>query len=166
MHSLLGDLEVLKLLKDRWGQLVTEDGQAVRERIAEIVFNDPTELEWLETILFPLVEKELLDWQKQVSSEAEAKLAVVEVPLLFEAGIEEIFDLTVCVIADDEIRMQRLEDRQQKSLAGREERQLSQSEKASRCDRVIENNGSTGDLNSKVIKLVGELIKEQQSHLA
>lgn len=134
-----------------------EDRQAVRERIAEIVFANSGELDWLEAVLFPLVGKELLAWHKQVSSEAEAKLAVVEAPLLFEAGIEEMFDLTICVVADDEIRKQRLEDRQQKSLAGREERQLSQSEKAERCDYVIENNRSTEDLRGKVEQLVDEL---------
>ena len=64
---------------------------------------------------------------------------MVEVPLLFEAAMEDAFDATVAVVADDELRDARLRERGQAGLEGREERQLDQDEKERRADHVIRN---------------------------
>ncbi len=74
---------------------------------------------------------------------------MVEVPLLFEAAMEGAFDATVAVIADDAIREQRLAERGQPGLEGREERQLDQDEKARRADHVIRNDGSLEELSMR-----------------
>ena len=64
---------------------------------------------------------------------ADARVAVVEVPLLFEAGMEELFDAVVAVVADDELRGEREEGRDLAALEGRDGRQLGQDEKAERA---------------------------------
>ncbi len=159
VHDLLGDADVQKVLVDRWDDSVIDNGQIARDRVAEIVFQDSTELDWLESVLFPLVGKRVIEWKEHVAAEATTRPAVVEVPLLFESGMEKMFDTTVCVVADEEVREKRLQNRSQASLDGREDRQLSQQEKAAKCDLVVENNDSIEDLRDKVGKIVVSLAK-------
>lgn len=156
-HEVLDDEEVRNLLIDRWGSDVAPDGAIDRSRVAELVFERPDELAWLESVTHPRVGAAVLDWRQQV--EPDAEVGVVEVPLLFEAGMEGAFDATVAVIADDEIREQRLRERGQPGLEGREARQLDQAEKAERADHVVHNNGTIEELErslTEVISAVGD----------
>jgi dephospho-CoA kinase len=81
----------------------------------------------------------------------------VEVPLLFEAAMEDAFDATVAVVAEDELRDARLRERGQAGLQGREERQLDQAEKERRADHVIRNDGSLEELEGEVNQLIDQL---------
>jgi dephospho-CoA kinase len=140
--------DVIALLAERWGDGVVKDGAVDRDRIAEIVFGQPDELAWLESQVHPRVGEAVLEWRGEI--DPEVPVAVIEVPLLFEAAMEKAFDETVAVIADDELREARLAERGQPGLEGREERQLPQSEKAGRADRVIHNNGTVEELEREV----------------
>jgi dephospho-CoA kinase len=84
-------------------------------------------------------------------------VAVVEVPLLFEAAMEDAFDATVAVVAADELRDARLRERGQGGLEGREARQLDQEEKARRADHVIRNDASLEELESEVKQVIEQL---------
>ena len=75
--------------------------------------------------------------------------------------MEDAFDATLAVVADDEIRDRRLRERGQAGLEGREERQLDQAEKGRRADHLIRNDGSLEELESKVKDLLGELREEK-----
>jgi dephospho-CoA kinase len=154
-HDLLDDEEVRSALVDRWGEEVAPNGVVDRERVSELVFNDRGELNWLESVTHPRVGAHVLEWRQNLESDLEA--AVVEVPLLFEAAMEDAFDATVAVIADDELRDARLRERGQGGLAGREERQLDQEEKGRRADHVIRNDASLEELESEVRKVIAEL---------
>ena len=96
-----------------------------------------------------------MKWRQELGPEVE--VAVVEVPLLFEAAMEDAFDATVAVIADDSVREGRLAERGQPGLEGREGRQLDQEEKARRADHVIRNDGTLGDLEAKARRAIEEL---------
>jgi dephospho-CoA kinase len=84
-------------------------------------------------------------------------VAVVEVPLLFEAGREAFFDATVAVVADESLREERAAARGHEGVAGREGRQLGQEEKAARADFVIRNDGSLAELEDTVAGVLEEL---------
>ncbi|HKH42243.1 MAG TPA: dephospho-CoA kinase [Solirubrobacterales bacterium] len=154
-HDLFEDDEVRAALVDRWGEGIAPGGAVDRDRISEIVFNDRDELAWLESVTHPRVGAHVLEWRQ--SLDPEVPVAVVEVPLLFEAAMENAFDATVAVVADDELRDARLRERGQGGLAGREERQLDQAEKERRADHVIRNDASLEELQSKVRELIEEL---------
>ena len=154
-HELLGTAEVRERLLERWGEAVLVDGQLERAKIGEIVFARPDELAWLESVLHPLVGARIVEWRQ--SQPAGTPLTVVEVPLLFEAGMEGAFDATVCVVADDSVRAARAGDRGTELLEGRSARQLSQDEKAARATHVISNNGSLSELSEQVARLMPEL---------
>jgi dephospho-CoA kinase len=156
VHELLGAEEVRERLVERWGDQVLADGGVDRGRVGAIVFERPDELAWLESILHPLVGGWVAEWRQSLP--AETPLAVVEVPLLFETGMESAFDATVCVVADDSNRAARVGDRGTQLLEGRSGRQLSQEEKAARATHVVPNDGSLTELEDQVARLVPKLI--------
>jgi dephospho-CoA kinase len=154
-HDLLEDDEVRAALIERWGEGVAPGGAVDREQVSEIVFNDRDELAWLESVTHPRVGAHVLEWRQ--SLDPEVPVAVVEVPLLFEAAMEDAFDATVAVVAADELRDARLRERGQGGLAGREQRQLNQGEKERRADHIIRNDASLAELESEVRRLIEEL---------
>jgi dephospho-CoA kinase len=83
------------------------------------------------------------------------------VPLLFEAAMEDAFDATVAVVADDQLREWRLRERGQAGLAGREDRQLDQAEKADRADHVLRNDGTLDDLERAVAEILEEIGRKE-----
>jgi dephospho-CoA kinase len=154
-HDLLDRDDVRELLVERWGEEVTSGGAVDRNRVAEIVFESPDELRWLESQTHPRVGEAVVAWRAELGDGV--RVAVVEVPLLFEAAMEGAFDATVAVIADDAIRELRLAERGQPGLEGREQRQLDQEEKARRADHVIRNDGSLADLEGEVRRVIAEV---------
>jgi dephospho-CoA kinase len=156
-HDLLDDEEVRAALVDRWGEAIVPSGSVDRDKVAEIVFNDRDELAWLESITHPRVGAHVLEWRRGLGPDV--AVAVVEVPLLFEAAMEDAFDATVAVVADDGLRDARLRERGQGGLAGREGRQLDQTEKERRADHVIRNDSSLAELESEVEKVIDELTR-------
>jgi dephospho-CoA kinase len=161
VHGLLGTDEVKAILVARWGEAVLRNGEIDRAAVAEIVFDKPDELRWLEQTLFPLVGAEMAGWRAELqASDAPPRFAVVEVPLLFEAGVERVFDATVAVVADEQLRKERAENRDHRGVVERAARQLTQDEKASRADYVIRNDGSLEDLEREVGDLFGRLARE------
>ena len=160
-HELLGDRGVRDALVKRWGATIAPDGAVDRALVAEKVFGQPEELAFLESILHPLVGERVLEWRAGLRPEVE--VGVVEVPLLFEAGLEAAFDATVAVVADDAIRDERLTERGQPGLEGREDRQLDQEEKASRADHVIRNEGTLEELDARVAALLEEIAEAERA---
>jgi len=158
VHELLGTPEVLALLRERWGDEVAAGDTVDRGAVGSIVFGDPGELEWLEKALHPRVGDRIASWLGDLP--ADTHIAVVEVPLLFEVGMHDVFDATVTVIADDAIRRERAGVREQVMLEEREGRQLPQDEKAARAGHVVLNDGSVEDLRRDIAELTARLLED------
>jgi dephospho-CoA kinase len=159
-HDLLDDEQVREALVGRWGDQIAPNGRVDRDRVGEIVFADRDQLNWLESVTHPRVGAHVIEWRQSLGPEVE--VAVVEVPLLFEAAMEDAFDATVAVVADDEIRDRRLRERGQAGLEGREGRQLDQAEKGRRADHLIRNDASLQELEAEVRRLI-DLLKEEDA---
>jgi dephospho-CoA kinase len=158
VHELLSTNGIRDLLGKRWGERVVAGSQLDREEIAAIVFEQPQELEWLEGVLFPRVGERIAAWRAALErSENAPDVAVVEVPLLFEAGIETAFDATVAVVAEEEMRRRRAGGRSHRNLGGRLARQLSQDEKANRADYVVRNDGTLDQLEAAIREVLEKL---------
>ena len=143
VHELIaGDAEVRAALERRFG---TTD----RAAIARVVFADPAELAWLEALLHPRVRDRYAEWLAGV----DARVAAVEIPLLYETGGEARFDKVVLVTAPPALR------RARSAAAGgeREARLLPDEEKAARADYVYVNSGSLADLDRFVAGVMEEL---------
>ncbi len=155
VHELLDSEPLLGRLAERWGAEVAPQGRVDRAKIGEIVFADPDQLAWLEAQIHPLVGERIGSWLGSLSEET--KIAVVEVPLLFESEMEPVFDTTVAVVTADELRRARAEARGHTLVGERDARQLAQEEKAARAEHVIENDGTPNDLERRLSALVVKL---------
>jgi dephospho-CoA kinase len=154
VHRLLrSDPEIHSALAGRFGpEVVGRDG-ADRARIAETVFNDPAQLEWLEALLHPRVAEENLAWRAQQAARADPPaLTVSEVPLLYESGADRRFDVVVVITAPEPVRRERrpVDD-------GRERRLLPVEEKVALADYTYVNDGTLQELDDFVADVVGKL---------
>ena len=155
VHELLESEALRARLVERWGPDVAPPEGIDRARIGGIVFADPEELSWLEEQIHPLVAERMAAWMAALPPETE--LAVVEVPLLFEGGREDVFDATVAIVTADEVRRARAEARGHALVDEREARQLPQAEKAERADHVVANDGTVEDLERALSALIEKL---------
>lgn len=155
VHELLDSEPLLGRLTERWGEEVAPEGRVDRDKIGEVVFADPDELVWLESQIHPLVGQRIGEWLGSLPDDV--RLAVVEVPLLFESEMEPVFDTTLAVVTADEVRRARAEARGHALVGEREARQLDQEEKAARAEYVVENNGTLKDLERRLSALVAKL---------
>jgi dephospho-CoA kinase len=155
VHELLESEPLVGRLAGRWGEDVAPEGTIDRARIGQIVFADPEQLAWLESQVHPLVGERIGAFLGSLPEGTE--LAVVEVPLLFESGMEGVFDTSVAVVTSDEVRRARADARGHALVGEREARQLDQGEKAERAEHVIQNDGTPEDLERALSALVEKL---------
>ena len=158
VHELLATDEVRELLVERFGDRVAPEGEVDRSAVAEVVFADEDERSWLEGELWPRVGRRIADWRAGLERRSDPpRAAVVEVPLLFEAGMGDGFDATVAIVAAEPVREERAEARGHAGLESRARRQLPQDEKAQRADFVVENDGDLADLERKMSLVLEEV---------
>jgi dephospho-CoA kinase len=159
VHELLEGEEARAELVDRLGPEVAPGGRLDRSAIAGVVFDRPDQREWLEGYLWPRVGERMAAWRAEVErSDPRPRAVVVEVPLLFESGMEGVFDHTIAVVSDEDVRAERAEARGHAGLESRESRQLGQEEKAERADFAVRNDGTVEELErelSEVLRRIG-----------
>jgi dephospho-CoA kinase len=147
VHDLLTTGDVRDALIERFGDQVAPGGAVDRSAVAEVVFADPEQRSWLEGLLWPRVAERIAEWREEVErNDPRPRAAVVEVPLLFESGMEAAFDRTIAVVADEDVRNERAGTRGHRGVESRTSRQLTQDEKARRADLVVDNDGTLEDL--------------------
>ena len=160
VHELYGDARVRDAVVRRWGDEVAPGGVVDRSRVAAHAFADERERKWLEEMLWPLVGGRVAEWLKQVGErEPPVKAAVIEVPLLFEAGMEGAYDATIAVVAREDVRRERAASRGHTLEEVREGRQFSQREKARRATYVVRNDGSEEELAAALSDVIGKVAK-------
>ncbi len=158
VHELYATDAVRAAVDARLGPGAVVEGTVDRAAVARRVFADPAERRWLEAMLWPLVGERVAAFRAAAEGRSPAPVAVViETPLLFEAGLEAAYDATIAVIADDEVRGSRTQQRDQEAIAERERRQLSQEEKARRATYVVHNSGSLDELELRLAAVVKQL---------
>jgi dephospho-CoA kinase len=158
VHELLESDEVRAELVARFGEQVAPGGRVDRSAVAILVFEQPDERKWLEGVLWPRVGARVDAWRREMSAHNPPPRAlVVEVPLLFEAGMDAVFDHTIAVVADEGVRSERAAARGHAGVESRAARQLSQQEKAERAEYVIENDGDLGQLEQKLSALLANI---------
>jgi dephospho-CoA kinase len=145
---------VRDLLVAELGPEVAPDGQIDRGAVASRVFGDDERRKWLEGILWPRVGKRVAEFREIAEGRP---AAVVEVPLLFESGMESVFDKTIAVVAEEDVRAGRAAARGHELVEARTARQLTQDEKAQRADFVVRNDGTVEELETKLSELLEKL---------
>jgi dephospho-CoA kinase len=157
VHELLEGDELRDTLVERLGAEVARDGGLDRAKIAERVFGDDDARAWLEGLLWPRVGQRVAAWRSEVDP---GQVAVVEVPLLFESGMESVFDSTIAVVADEAVRAERAGAREHAAVAERAGRQLTQQQKAERADFTVRNDGSLEELKQTLSHVIAKLVEQ------
>ncbi len=143
---------------ERWGSEVAPDGVVDRAAIARHAFADDGERRWLEELLWPLVGRRVGDWLTAArASSPPPRAAVVEVPLLFEAGMEGLYDATLAIVAPEQLRRARAAGRGHELLQERAARQLPQEQKAARATFAVCNDGTEAQLQEKLSEILDKL---------
>jgi dephospho-CoA kinase len=158
VHELYDSGEVRQAVVDRFGPSVVRDGAVDRAAIAKAAFATSEDREWLEEMLWPRVGERMVQWRQGLEDASRLpRAAIVEVPLLFESGMDGAFEATIAVVADEDLRAERAGARGHASLAERSARQLSQQEKAHRATYVVVNDGTIQELESKLAAVLEKL---------
>jgi dephospho-CoA kinase len=144
--------DVIAAAEARWGRAVVgEDGRLDRAKVAEIVFADEAERLWLEKLVHPRVEAL---WRAEVAG-SPAGDWVIEVPLLFEAGLEKGFDFVITVGVSRDVQAARLIARglSQAQVGQRIASQLTLDYKLKSAHAVLWNDGTPAFLGAQVAML-------------
>ncbi len=154
-----------KIVEHFGKKILNPDGSPNRRLLREIITGDPEAKKSLESFVHPEI---TLKMRRKLDEAREAgRDVVVEVPLLFELALEEIFDCSVTVYAEREIKINRLEARDkvdQEQAAALIDLQMPDSEKSKRADFVIRNTGRMEKLEQDVKKLHFTLFKSNRSN--
>ena len=155
--ELLPGPAVAEAIRARLGPaMLAADGSVRRDKVAEVVFRDPAALAWLEELLHP----RLLSRWREVFAQSQGIAFIVKVPLLFEKGLENWFDFTVCVTTESALQLRRLEQKgippelAQQRLA----KQMPLARKCELADHVLLNDGSPDFLREQVNALADRLL--------
>ena len=158
VHELYASDAVRDAVVQRWGPEVAPGGTVDRGAVATRAFAAPEERAWLEGLLWPLVGERVVAFRAAAESAAPPpRAAVVETPLLFEAGMDAIYDATIAVIAPEAIRAARAAARGHEAVDERAKRQLTQEEKADRASYVVINSGTVTELERALADVLASL---------
>ena len=127
-------------------------GNISRKKLRNLVFKDKEKLEKLNSILHPLMVKEI---KKKIKA-SRSNLIVIDAAVLLEAGWDSLVNKVLVVSAPHHTQLKRIKDQTNFSPAeikGIMEAQLPQSEKINRADFVIENEGSVNKTREQVRKI-------------
>lgn len=134
---------VLAAVTASFGQgILHEDGTLDRKKLGSIVFGDKKALETLNSISHPEIRKEIRKQMMELETTHPERLVVVDIPLLYESGLESIFEQVWVVYAPRHIQKERLMNRDLLSDGQAEARLQSQMDievKRSLADQVIDN---------------------------
>ena len=155
VHGLLSqDTEIIQEVIQTFSKEIAPQGVINRKRLAQEVFNNPEKLQHLENILHPKVLDAILQHYHIASERKEATLFVAEVPLLYETGMDQLFDFCISLDTPETICQRwfkgSIEEFNQRS-------QRLYLPKQRNADVVLSNEGTKQELRKKVKKLFNQL---------
>lgn len=170
-HDVLRRPGVIKEIAETFGRDVLEEGAVSRPRLAAKAFNDKSLIDKLNRIIHPAVIEET---RQVIESERGGEgrgdrgdrgdrgcgVIVIDAPLLFEAGVDQLCDVIVLVDASDEVRKRRLADKRGwawDEVLRREKFQDSLISKRRRADYIIDNNGPFENAAAQIARLLRDI---------
>ena len=150
--------------RERWSDAFFTGGRFDRKKIADVVFSRPEELRKLTELMYPHLTRELEAFA--AAARKDGADAAVEVPLLYENGMEKHFDAVLTVWAPAELRHRRLRELRHfddAEIRRREALQMDPDEKLERADYALVNSGSAADLKAEFDILLERLEKRRNS---
>lgn len=150
-----------RIVKD-FGAAVLKDGRIDRSRLADIVFSDAQQLKRLCNIIHPQVAKEIKAQIRIFRAKKTKSFLMIDVPLLFEAGLDKVCDHIIVVYASPKVQIARIQKRShwtKYEILKRMKAQMPIEKKIARADFVIDNQGNINQTKKGVEKIWQELKK-------
>lgn len=153
-HQVIGSQNKgFKKVIKAFGSEILSKGEIDRKKLARVVFQDPRALKKLEKIIHPLVIQEMRHKIRQLRKLKSNQQVLLDVPLLFETGLDRLVDFTIVVKSSRALQIKRavqdLNISSQQAMM-RIKAQMPLKEKIQWADCVIDNNGSIPNLRKKV----------------
>ena len=136
--------------------IVDEDGELKRKKLAEIIYSNPQKRQELNSCTFKYIKEEI---KKQIDNIQENVTAIIDAPLLFECKLDELCDKVIGIVAKRELQLDRIVARDNIDYEAAEKRLNAQEKNEfyiAKCDTIIENNGDIFEME-KEIKEIAEL---------
>src|SRR5688572_21515528 len=127
-------------------------GNLNRAKLREIIFSDPTEKQWLESLLHPIINAKI----RRQLAEATSVYTILASPLLLETQQFKLVDRILVIDTSEQHQVERASKRDRKNEAQIKtimQTQLSRQERCARATDIIQNHGSVGELEDQVEKL-------------
>jgi dephospho-CoA kinase len=155
----------LQQIVDYFGPSILKADQTLdREKLRQLVFDDPLKKKWLEELLHPLI---IQDIKKQLQA-LKASYCLIVIPLLFETGPYSFIDRILVVHTPDETRLKRTQARDKTTAADLQKIMASQAnteESLAKAHDVIDNQGNLDELRQQVVRLHQQyLINQIHNH--
>jgi len=144
---------------------VAVDGVIDREKLSRQLLGHPARLQQLEAIVHPLVRARIRGFLSDAAARGEP-LAVVDIPLLFENGVDWGLDAIIVTTVDEAEQRRRALARAGMTVEKLEAilaRQLPQAEKVKRATYIIDTSGTIAATRQTVIELVQRLRQQAQA---
>ncbi|WP_411841964.1 dephospho-CoA kinase [Salinicoccus sp. HZC-1] len=145
---------------DAFGEkILTEDKEIDRKKLGAIIFNDPQQRNVLNELVHPEVRRMMNEERDRLVEENHVFL---DIPLLFENGLDDQCDITLTIYVDESIQKARLMDRNGLTEAEAESRigsQMPLSSKRDRSDFVLDNSGTRENLYAQIEEFLTKIEK-------
>jgi dephospho-CoA kinase len=159
-HRVLLLNQVKSAARQRWGEKIfSAEGEIDRRKLAAVVFADPNELDYLQSLTHPLITEEI-ESQRRKLEQSGASILILDAPLLLESHWEHIVDLIVFVDVPQPVRLERLKSRgwTVADLDAREAAQIPVEEKRRRCSDIVDNSGNQEQTERQVEAIFNRLV--------
>lgn len=137
-----GTSYIIDIIKKFGKDIVDEEGELKRKKLAEIIYSDHKKREELNSCTFKYIKKEI---EKEIKKIDEDTIAVIDAPLLFESELNKICDKVIGVISKKEVQIERIVARDNMDYEQAEKRLAAQQTNEfyiKNCDDIIENNNN------------------------
>lgn len=145
------DEQLVADIKALFGEDVYQDGALNRKAVADIVFHQPDKLKQLSDLVHPAVIKDFKHWKQLFEAD---EFAFMESAIIFEADLVDLVDKIILMTAPEDIRIQRVMDRDgvsEEAVIARIKNQIPDAIKATKSDLVID---TSQGLPENIIDLV------------
>lgn len=152
----VGEAGYLAVQKEFGPAYFNKDQTLNRQKLGQLVFAQPMELKKLNNLLHPLIKKKIKQ-QIEVMKAKQVPLLILDVPLLFETGMENLCDQVLVISLPEKIELERLMKRNNLTLeeaASRIHSQMPLKEKEAQADYVVDNTGTIRELEDKLEKIL------------
>ena len=153
-HDVLnGNKTCFSKIVKKFGKDVAAKGKIDRQKLADIVFSDDKKLRMLEGIIHPYVIKEIKAKVRSYEKTGKYEVLVLDVPLLFESGLDSVCDIIIVVKANQAEQIARLKKKfgySRSEVLKRIKLQMPIKEKVVLADVVVDNRGTLGNTRKQI----------------